>query len=438
MTIYDVIMCVGFALQILTCVVIGLPFKRRKTCLLYVFPITTVMYCVTIYVSKISSLWWLACIMEVFSMWVVLKYCNSGNIWRNYIFLWIACTGSNLVLAGESIVINLLLKKGSYILTYGPTDLIGIIVEDLLLIVDTFILSLIIRRFSKKEYKGDGRIFFILFLVMFLVAAINGYIRDCVVNDYNKTHKEVAKSDIFLYIFLVLGVYIIANILMYVYNKLEIFRLKKIKTELQTMLSYNSEQYRELAEKNQRLATIKENIVKYKENLQTEGDDATIGYLDELCTDEEAMTMLPLSGSVAVDAILSDFYNQYSAKGMVLEFHVEQLAQVNMADIDAAVLFDNLLKLAKTFCEKKGSEGWTLLNTKMAGESVVIKLEFNKRKEDKLEAPKRFEIIKRAGTSGNELRIVRKITQLYHGTLDMSDMGEEGAISLLIQGHTGE
>lgn len=438
MTIERIIMSFGFAVQMLICLSVALPLKRKKVHLLYVFPIIFVWYIGVLYFSKTDNLWWIAYLMESFGALFFISYCDTGNVWRNYMIVWIVFQISNVIFTAECTILNLLHVKSSYILVYSSTDTFGVIVEDLIVILDTYLVASVVKRMFKKKYEGDGGIYRILFFLILFLGTLYGYVRERMIKDYVITHRSGDSSDIYVYLFIVVGIILIGNILVYVYNRLEIVRLEKIKTELQTVLSNNSEQYRELAKKNNKLATIKESIAQYKENLQAEEKNTTIEYFDELCADEAAMPMLPLSGCVAVDAILSTYYKQYGACGMVFEFHVEQLAQIKMADIDAAVLFDNLLKVAKAYCDKTEGEGWTLLNTKTAGEDVVIKLEFSKSKEDKLESPKRFSIIKRAGESGNEIRVVRKITQLYHGMLDVSDMGEEAAISLLIQGHAGE
>lgn len=432
MTIQRIIMAFGFAVQMLICLAVALPLKRKKVHLLYVFPIIFVWYIGVVYFSKTDNLWWVAYLLESFGALLIISYCDTGNVWRNYIMVWLNFQISNVIFTLLSTILRLLQVGSSYILVYEGNSIFGMIVEAVVVCSITYITACVLRKITKKNYDGDGRIYQILFWVLQLIGTISGYIRKHMIQDYKNTHILGTDSDMYIYLFICMGTILTGNVLIYVYNRLEIVRLKKIKTELQTVLSNNSKQYRELARKNNRLATVKENIEQYKENLQAEGFDKTIEYFDELCADEDAMPMLPLSGCVAVDAILSTYYKQYHACGMVFEFHVEQLTQMNMTDIDAAVLFDNLLKMAKAYCDRCEEERWTLLNTKLVGDNLVIKLEFPKNTEDKVEKPKRFSIIKRVGKRGNELRVVRKIIQIYHGTLDIADKGEEAAISLLI------
>lgn len=412
---------IAYTIQLLIIVVVAFPLKIKKLQLLYVFPALSIFYFGVVYCSYTGKAWWLPFALETLGAILCILHCNYGNVYRNYVLTWINYQIVNLI--------YLMLTSIARFLDIGSSNIIALKIDNVLISVfECIILSFItyvVSRFMKKKikakYNGDVGIYRILFWLLFLLGSLVGHMRDAKIKDYKDNHTLGTVSDVYIYFFIGLAIILTANIVSYAYNRLEIFRLKKIKKDLQIMLDSNSKQYEEVARSNSSLKTIKEER-----------------YFDELCDIDGDVTLIPLTGCVAVDAVFSNYYKQYNENGMILEFHIEQEATKSMSDMDAAVLFDSLFKIAQEYCGKAEGKGFTLLNMKRSGNNAVIKLEFNKNKDDIIELPKRFPILNTSGNKGNELKTMRKIVQLYNGILEAYDMGDEAVISILIYENTGE
>ena len=446
-TIKTILMACAFAGQILIIVAMILPLKIKKIQLVFLYPLFAVWYTSVIYFSELESWWWVAFLLESIGALVIILYCDSGNIWRNYCFLWIAFQIANVLFTLQTLISDFFFKKGSYILIYFNKGIAGVVFESLAVVLDTYIVALILRRFLKKEYHGDGSLYRILVFAIFLFGTIIGYVRSRVVSDYVNTHGTGTAADVYIYLFLILVVALIGNILVFLYNKFEIAQLTKAKSELQTAIKNHAEQYRQLVAKQDKLEKVRQEIKQYRDNLQTEGTGNASDYIDALCGEETETAMLPLSGYMAIDMVFTSFYKRYYAEGMTFEYHIDELfrkklsegtpSDENTKEMDVAILLDNLFGVADHYCSRCEGDRFTLAHVKNAGGNLVVKVEFSKKSDDTLRKPGRLSHIKRAGGTDNQLRIVRKVVQLHHGVLDINDQGAEAEISLMLQGCVG-
>lgn len=430
MVLNDVIMAVGFSLQMLICVAMVLPLKIRKRKLLLIFPVIVLMYCMVSYFLYTDYMWWLAYLLETFGACMVIIYCDDGNVWRNYLIMYITFQGGNFLLTLEGNVLNMLCI-GSFSRVQDNESNIKAIIEAAMFAVNTMIVALVTRKFFRKKYEGDGYIYKMIFFIVIVAGGFYGYIQKRFLEKYSELHPSFSVFDILTYIFQIIEIFLLMNIIVYAYNRLEITRLKKIKAELQVRLADNCAQYRALADSNENLGTMQKNIDKYRLRLCEDGKN--IKSLNVLSEIERKISMLPLSGSISVDAVLSTQYERFAECGIVFEYHIERLDQMTMTDMDAAVLFDNLLNLAQHYSIRCMDERWVLVNARFTGNNLIVKTEFSKSQNDQLKKPKGYQTRLHAKQSGNGMGVICKIVQLYNGMLDVTDLGDEAVVSLLIQ-----
>lgn len=446
-TIKTILMACAFSGQVCISVSMILPLKIKKIQLVFLYPLFVVWYISVIYFSELKSWWWVAFLIESVGAFGILLYCNSGNIWRNYCFLWISFQFSNVLFILQTLISNFLFKKGSYVLIRVNKEITGVVFESLAVMLDTYIVALILRRFLKKEYDGDGRLYRILVFSIFLFGTIIGYVRTVVIADYIHSHGTGTAADGYIYLFMILIAAFFGNIIEFLYNKFEIAQLTKAKSELETAITGYAEQYRQLAVHQNNLIKIGRKVEYVRENLMRKDEKSAAAYMDELCGEDVDVAMLPFSGYMAIDTIFISYYKKYRKEGMTFEFHIDDLLKKNMSEkaiIDenskemyVATLLDNVIGVAKYFCSRAEGERFTLIHAKNVGGNLTVKVEFSKRTDEVVRKPGRFLHIKHAGKVDNQLRIVRKVVQLYDGVLDIKDLGEEAEISLMLQGCVG-
>lgn len=395
----NVIVAAIYAMQMVICVLLALPYKRRKRDIVSLVVITMLYYYILKLTTLNTSTYWIAYVVEFFGTLLVLAIYNSGNIWRNFMISWFNFQCGNILIIIEGIIVSYFTDTKSFVIFAGEGDDKYVFVDILLMFINAMAAATLSRKIFKREYNGDGRVYRSIVAIIVTVGTVLGLKKAFMITEVRE-HTEDSIGIFRVYAISILIIFLIMYLVGYFYNLSEAKRLLREKDELKLIVENNYIQYENIVESNKKLEDVKEKLIKSGK-----------------ITDEKIST-LSLSGNLTLDSLIAMYHEEAGKNNIAFEICIPPLDSNIERDMKLATIIDNLMKLAIKTCEEYIEEKWISLGIRQNNKELIIKLEFCKPNSYKIKI--------------KDLKLVRRIVAFSDGAINIDNKDKEVCINILL------
>ncbi len=401
MPITEVIVSCVYSTQMVIAVLFAINYKREKKHIPLLVLANVVDYIIVNYLSLRNETWMLAFFFEIIFFIAIIGLFAEGNMWRNYIIVWINFQFANILISLEYYIINLFTESKTGVIFFGTTSIPHIIFDWFLMLINALLALIISKKVFKSDYRGGGTVYKIAVLVMTIGTAYISVKRSILILEERQYPDVHGTSKILnIYLITIIGMMVVLFLSGYLYNLLEMKRLSKEKKTLQNILEQNHKRYMSILENNKGLEAFRDMLRK--------GD---IQLTEKLATES-------VSGNLLLDTVILINMNNFEEQEIVFERIIPPMKDNLSRDKTLATVVDLLLKIAEQSNKSVHEQKWIFLMLKNINENTIVKLEFSKSK--------------RKLKSTYELRLLRKIIYSADGTMNIKDNGKDIEISVLV------
>ncbi len=420
---------IGYATNMFCILTVLLSYKRSRKTLPLAFILGLCIYVILDYIclAEIPGLsmqinFVLAGYFEMFSTFGMLCLFTRGNIWRNYTFLILAYVLINALISLMVSFDSGIEEIFALYLVNGEIPIYAAVIFAVMALVSGTIVSLIMSKFLKKEYNGNGRAYMIFSLLYLLLGSVQVFFKTSTVQEGFR-HEGV--EDIPKIVFIVIGV-VTFYIFGLLYFRNEKKALARENAKLVQYIQGNDIRYRKLVEDNKKLSAVKTNILDYASDLSTDKEQE---YKNEMETLAKEVSSVSLTGNIVIDALIKDCYDKAQELGIRCEVIPGNVNFDEDKIINYATIVENLLIVAKD-CAKKARDKWMYLSFRQNGEMVLVKTEFAKGRKEKLSVG--GNVLQKQTDSMQRLKLVKSLSEVMCGTVSISSKDEEGSVGVLL------
>ncbi len=401
MPITEVFVSFAYATQMIIAILFALDYKRGKKGVPLLVFASVADFLLVNYFSLSKSTWIIAFFCEAIFFLLIIGYFCAGNIWRNYIIIWINFQIANILISLEYYVINRFVDLNTSVLFFGTQGVFHAILDWILMAFDALVALYLSRKLFKREYNGQEIIY--KFMVIFLIIGtfVVSFKRITTIWDMTDSTGQVdpLKRNL-VFMITVVGMVMALLVIGYLYNLFELRRLSKEKKMLQDILEKNHKRYMIVLENNKGLKEFR---------------DMLSGGAVQLT---EKLSTASVSGNVLLDTVVLTHVSNFEKQGIAFERIIPPMKEDLAKDKKLATIVDLLLKISELENKRNSKEKWIYLVIKKIGENTIVKLEASKSK--------------RKLRYAYELKLLKKIIYSTDGTIDIKDNEEEFEISVLV------
>ena len=429
MSLGDAIIAVGYALELVILVMVGMPSKQPFWKRVLVTVIMIIGYELMHVFSYLEGefFYQLIFMLDLFLPLICVAIICTGNLWRNHVISLLSLQVANFILSALSLLFgqeDVMLDSALWI----PLEVQGALQLSIMAIFSAFIGGLIIRRVVPREYHGNGYIYMALvMLVIIVLAAVYVLQSASTMPIIDATFYEVQ--------FLLTRVGVVA-IIAICYYLAEKRRLKKEEAQLQSMIVENYDQYEKIVKANQELKEVRESVLeqgRYAEELAKRTANQELGvYAKEALQVAEDMIGVPLSGNPLVDAVFSKYNRIAKEKGILVDIMPEPMSTTCAEEKEIIMLLEYVFHYVFMVQEKVEGERWIVFRMKQQGGTWIIKMLFSKPPREAIkEIGNQIMNIKNMGKN-NILHILQRVVKKGGGTILFNSKKKEAEIEILI------
>lgn len=419
----------GYAANLFFIMTILLSYKRSRRTLPLAYLLCVVLYVILDFIClteipgvsmQISFI--LAGFFEMFATFFVLSLFTSGNIWRSYSMMIFSFVLLN-ALSSMLVSLNARLDKiyAGYIVN-GPVPVKVSFVLAIIMLLSGLIVTLIMSRFIKKEYKGNGRIYMIFSFLYTIIGIVQMIFKQNTIIDGLEGNGGTGISR-FVYIVIGVTTFYVFGLLHYHY---EGKRLAKENEKLTEYIRGNDERYQKLVSDNQKMSNVKVELKDYSKEID---GDKNQDYKEEICSLVQEVDQVSLTGNLVIDAIIKNNYQQAKEAGISYEVIPGHISFSEDKIINFATIVENILLIAKDFAKDAGVK-WMYLSFRQNGDMILFKSEFSKSKRSKLSAD--GNIFAKPTVNSQRLKLIKSLCETMYGTTSIVNDDEESCISVLV------
>ena len=426
MPLGEIFVAITFALQMTIAVTFGLKSKRGWRNTLLLFLVATMGYVSIMYCDLQEHIWVLAYIIELVILIVCTGFFSYGNQWRNFFIVWINFQCTNLIYSIIGIIIKYVTGKHSSVFIRASYGVKQVVLEMIVIVAISFPVCRLMNSLFSKEYYGDGKLYKIFLVVIYTYGSASGILKRILINEAAKVDYTDYKTVMLIYVVSIASIVTAVYILGSIHGYVEAKHLHKVNVQLGELIQSNYRQYQEVTQNNAALKSVKIELDKYQQNVSSiSADDILKEYANELKDSQESLQQ-SLSGSLAVDALISNYSTLAKEKGIVMECCIAPLYFDLDRDMKLTAVLGNLFEVALESCVKASTKPWINLNIRKNSDNIVIKMEYSKSVDTKSTFKTKTE--KRL----KPMEIIRAITHMEQGTMNVKDLGKEACIDVLL------
>ena len=417
----------SFALNLFCALTIFMQYKRKRSTLPICFLVCAVFYlivdliCATTFLGlnlRLSFI--LAGYFEIFGVFGIVCLFTSGNVWRNYVWSILHFMFLNMLVSFIiSLDSNMETVYSGYLINM-PVPLKEAVIMYFIISFCGLISALLISKFLKKEYQGNGKIYMIFSLAYTFIGIIQlDYKQGAVEEAFEQGDVNQVSNIVFavtaVCVFYAFGI---------VYYHFEKKRLAQENLKIQEYINDNYARYEQLVDENSKLNNVKKEFDKYNEILDKNED-----YDKKVNSLVNQIDGIALTGNVVLDAIIKNGYDEAKKQDVTYEFIPGNVTYGENIIISCATIIDSVLKVALDFA-KEAKKKWVYLSLRQNEGMIIIKCDFSKNKEKKLGVNNN--IFSKVTENERELKIIKSLAEEKQGTIDIQNKDFEGNIDILL------
>jgi len=420
---------IGYATNMFFILTVLLSYKRSRKTLPLAFLISVAMYVILDFIClteipgvpmQLSFI--VAGFFEMFATFGILCLFTKGNIWRNYTFL---ILGYVLINAVTSVLISLNDYWQEIFAAYlvnGDVPVNVAVIFGLISAVSGFLVTLLMSRFIKKEYNGNGNIYMIFSLLYALVGSVQVLFKTSTVKENIEANSAENVTKI-VFVVICVSTFYVFGLLYYRYEK---NALDKENEKLTRYIQSNDARYQKLVEDNKKLAAVKTDIMDYVNNSVGHHERF---YSQEIQSLAAEMSGVALTGNIVIDALIKENFDKAKEAGIRYELVPGNVSIDEDKLLNYATILENLLILAKDYAEA-ARDKWVYLSFRQNGEMILMKTEFSKEKKEKLSLG--TSILQRQSENTQRLKLIKSLSEVMCGTVSITSRDDEGSIGVLL------
>ena len=343
-----------------------------------------------------------------------------GNIWRNFTLLILDFALVN-ALSGCLLAINSKLEAiYDRCIVHSDLSVMEAIIISIFQVASGCIVTIVLSKIVKKEYRGNGRIYMIfslLYVVLGIVQMV--FKRESISNAMDDT-VGVAKI---AYVIIGVVTFYIFGLL---YYKLERKRLDTENRKLEQMIRENYVRYQELVESNDRLASVKEEFFDYAKEIEKIDDN---DYNREIKNLAKSVDSIATTGNIVIDSIIKKYYDVARDGNVKFEFIPCRLNLNHDKIVNIATVFKNILMIAVDI-SIASEERWIYMSVKQNDNMILINAEFSKQKGEKLDF--NGNVFTKPTSNSNRIKLIKSVCDTMSGVVSVDNKKNEGSIKAAI------
>ena len=420
---------IGYAINMFSILTVLLDYKRSRRTLpiAYVLGLCIYMILDFICITEIPGLsmqvsFVLAGYFEMFSTFGMVCLFTRGNVWRSYTFLILAYVLIN-ALTSFLVALDPRIEEifASYLVN-GDVPIYAAWIFVLCLTISGIIVTTVMSKILKKEYKGNGRIYLIFSLAYALLGIAQVVFKTSAVQE---GFEQDGVANLPKVIFVAIGVSTFYAFGL-MYYRSEKKALAKENAKLVEYIQSNDARYQKLVEDNKKLSSVKNDIMDYAEGIN---EDNRQEYKMEMESLAKEVSGAALTGNIVIDALIKEFYDKAQKQGISCEIIPGNVSFAENRIINYATIIENILIVASA-CAKKAKDKWIYLSFRQNEEMVLLKVEFAKEKKEKLSAG--ANVLQKQTDNMHRLKLIKSLSEIMTGTVNINNKDDEGSISVLL------
>lgn len=188
---------------------------------------------------------------------------------------------------------------------------------------------------------------------------------------------------------------------------MEIRRLQREKKQLDEMIAGRYEHYRQVADENRELLTIRNSLTTHSL------DEPGVRLQTKV---EEELALVPLSGNLTMDSILFQYYKRTVEEQVLFDAVIEPLPKLEIREDELGAVLDCMLQIGLEHCVREEKARWLSVGLRTRNGMLIIKLEGNRADRDSYERYRRFRMPGTPKEYRKNLHLLEKIVERHHGT----------------------
>ncbi len=418
---------IGYSINLFLIMTVLLSYKRRRQDLIVAYLVSLLFYIIIELICRLPQLgidvdvsFVIAGLFEIFVTFFILCIFDSGNIWRNFTLLILDFALVN-ALSGCLLAINSKLEAiYDRCIVHSDLSVMEAIIISIFQVASGCIVTIVLSKIVKKEYRGNGRIYMIfslLYVVLGIVQMV--FKRESISNAMDDT-VGVAKI---AYVIIGVVTFYIFGLL---YYKLEGKRLDTENRKLEQMIRENYVRYQELVESNDRLASVKEEFFDYAKEIEKIDDN---DYNREIKKLAKSVDSIAITGNIVIDSIIKKYYDVARDGNVKFEFIPCRLNLNHDKIVNIATVIENILMIAVDI-SIASEERWIYISVKQNDNMILINVEFSKQKGEKLDF--NGNVFTKPTSNSNRIKLIKSVCDTMSGVVSVDNKKNEGSIKAAI------
>lgn len=412
---------------VLECVsaLIVFPFKRKPIHILDYFLSALLLY-FTVFVAKSQGVFGstIAIILELYGGMLLLAIYFGGSLWKNVIANHLTLMVSNVLGIGGFLLISGKRSIVAGVVTGGKTDLQDGMLFVLMLGIATIATSLLARKLARPKVipKREYIYKYCALLILGMQTCMYTGSRVFIARVAEQSKAPTVATIMFWGYWVVLQV-LLVNLIAFFYSRMEIRRLQREKRKLDEIVADRYEHYRQVADENRELLTIRNSLTTHSPAESGTGLQTRV---------EEELALVPLSGNLTVDSILFQYYKQTVEEQVLFDAVIEPMPKLGIQEDELGTILDCVLQIGLCHCVREDVARWLSVSLRTRNGMLIIKLEGKRAERDSYENYRRFQIPWVTGEYRKNLHLLEKIVERHHGSLVIQNRQGEGMLCVFL------
>lgn len=401
------------------------PFKRKPIHILDYFLAALVLY-LTVFVTKSQGIFgaMIAIILELYGGMLLLAIYFGGSLWKNVIVNHLVLMVSNVLGIGGFLIIPGKRNIVAGVVTGDGTDLGGGMLFVLILGIATIGTSFVARKIARPEIipKREYIYKYCALLILGMQTCMYTGSRVFIEHMANQSAAPTVAAIMFWGYWVILQI-LLVNLLAFLYSRMEIRRLQREKKQLDEMIAGRYEHYRQVADENRELLTIRNSLTTRSPDESGAGLSANV---------EEELALVPLSGNLTMDSILFQYYKRTMEERILFDAVIEPLPKLEIREDELGAVLDCMLQIGLEHCVREEEARWLSVSLRTRNGMLIIKLEGNRADRDSYERYRWFRMPGTPKEYRKNLHLLEKIVERHHGSLSIQNRQGEGMLCVFL------
>ncbi len=415
----------GYSINLFLIMTLLLSYKRSRGTLGVVYIVSLFFYITIEIVCRGPKLgideditFVVAGLYEIFVTFIILCVFCGGNIWRNYTFLILDFALVN-ALTGFLLAFNTNLEAiYDRCIVHEDLAMTEALVMGVVHAISGCIVTVILSKVLKKDYKGNG-IIYMIFSLLYVVLGISqlAFKRSAISGAMDES---IGIAKVINVIIAVVTFYIFGMI----YFKLERKRLEVENSKLEEIIKENYIRYQELVDTNSKLSEVKKHINEYSEQV---GKLHMSGYEEEIRKLAQDVNNTSLTGDIVLDSVIRKYYDIARAYGVRCEFILGDLDLNQDKIINIATIMENVMMIAVEVA-KDSEEKWIYLSVQKKENMLLVRGDFSKIQGEKLLLG--GNVFAKQTNHTTRLKLIKSLCDTMSGVINVANKKSECNINL--------